>query len=176
MSSVWVLVMNMRGFLTVIAMLGLLGPGSSSVYAFRACSTDAVDIYSATTRYVVGEITFDSATGQASGTETTYNYADPDFEGFHECHVTYELSGIIEPGSGTFVLDARRTNYSSACPAGLIDARYPGQQLYVFQMTFEMDGTSKVHIADNGEFFADGDWDAGRTFYRTGEKCTSSKS
>lgn len=158
--------------LSGVILVGLIGP--NTVFAFRTCANEATDIYAAATRYVVGEIDFDDATGEASGTETTYNYANRDSEGHNECHVTYELSGIVEPGSGTFVLDAQRTNHSATCALDLLEAKYPEKSLYVLQMTFEGDGTTRVHVADSGEFFANGDWRSGKTAYKTSEGCTVS--
>lgn len=146
---------------------------SNTGYAFRVCNDENIDVYSASTRYVVGEISYDEMSGEANGTETTYNYGNRDFEGFIECHVTYELSGIIEAGSSTFVLNAKRTNHSAICPAALIEAQYPSESLYVFQMHFESDGTSQVHLGNSGELFASGDWKDGKTFYRTPEECST---
>lgn len=158
--------------LSSVLLVSLLGPNTG--FAFRTCASEATDIYSAATRYVVGEIDFDDATGEASGTETTYNYVNRDSEGHNECHVTYELSGIVEPGSGTFVLDAQRTNHSATCALDLLEAKYPEKSLYVLQMTFAGDGTTRVHVADSGEFFANGDWHSGKTVYKTSEGCTVS--
>ena len=61
---------------------------SNTGYAFRVCNDENIDVYSASTRYVVGEISYDEMSGEANGTETTYNYGNRDFEGFIECHVT----------------------------------------------------------------------------------------
>ena len=95
-----------------------------------------------------------------------------DFEGFTECHVTYEFSGIVESGSGTFVIDARRTNYSPACPGDLIDVKYPALRRQVLQIQFEADGTTEVRSADSGELLTHGEWEVGRVAYNTPEKCT----
>jgi hypothetical protein len=168
------MVMVKHTFFTLVAAISLVW--SSAGYAFRACDDDNIDVYSAATRYVVGQISYDEATGQANGTETTYNYGNRDFEGFIECHVTYELSGIIEVGSSTFVLDARRTNHSAVCPSEMIDAQYPSETLYVFQMDFKSDGTSKVHLGSSGELFASGDWKDGKTVYQTPEECATASS
>jgi hypothetical protein len=145
---------------------------SSCTAAFRVCDTKNSYAFSAVTQYRVGEIAFDDETGLVSGTETTYNYTNQDFEGFTECHVTYEFSGIVESGSGTFILDAQRTNYSPACPGDLIDTKYPPHQRHVLQIAFEADGTSQVHSADSGELLTSGEWEAGRVTYNTPEVCT----
>jgi hypothetical protein len=166
----------MKKYTSFILVTALSLAWSSTGYAFRVCDDNNIDVYSASTRYVVGEISYDEATGQANGTETTYNYGNRGIEGFIECHVTYELSGIIEAGSSTFVLDARRSNHGAGCPSEMIDAQYPSETLYVFQMDFVSDGTSKVHLGSSGEFFASGDWKDGRTVYTTPEECATSSS
>lgn len=147
-------------------------PWVNPAIAFRVCDTDNSYAFSAATQYTVGEIAFDATTGLVSGTETTYNYTNQDFEGFTECHVTYEFSGIVEPGSGTFVLDAQRTNYSPACTGDFIEIKYPSNRRHVLQITFESDGTSEVHSADSGELLSNGEWQAGRVAYSTPEVCT----
>ena len=50
--------------LSGVLVVSLLGP--NTVFAFRTCANEATDIYSAATRYVVGEIDFDDATGEAA--------------------------------------------------------------------------------------------------------------
>ena len=155
-------------FLAVLS-APVLWPGSAA--AFRTCDVANSHAYAASTQYVVGEIVFDQMTGLASGTKTIYNYANQDADGFTECHVTYELSGSYTPGAETFVLDARRTNYSAACPPKLIDIDYPTDLTYSLQMEFGADGTSQVSIADSGEFLAHGSWEAGMTVYKTSESC-----
>jgi hypothetical protein len=146
---------------------------SGSAVAFRSCAIPDSHAYRASTRYVVGEIAFDEQTGQAHGTETTYNYSNQADVGFSECHVTYELSGSYIPGQeGVFVLDATRTNYSDSCPSRLIESRYPQTQLYALQMEFGHDSRSTVSIAGSGEFLADGNWAVGRVLYKTEEECT----
>ena len=145
---------------------------SSGAAAFRVCDTENSYAFSAATQYVVGEIAFDETTGLASGTETTYNFANRSFEDFTVCHVTYELTGNYEPVTRTFLLDARRTNFSDACPSHLIEFEYPNKLLYGFQMNVGAAGSAEVRIAASGEFFANGHWGEGRTVYRTSEKCT----
>ena len=156
----------------IIPTLMLILAWSSSAAAFRVCDAENSYAFSAATQYKVGEIAFDDTTGLVSGTETTYNYTNQDFEGFIECHVTYEFSGVVESGSGTFVLDAQRTNYSPACPGDLIDLKYPSKRRHVLQISFETDGFSEVRSADSGELLTNGEWEAGRVAYSTTEKCT----
>jgi hypothetical protein len=156
----------------IIPILMLTLAWSSSAAAFRVCDTDNSYAFAAATQYKVGEIAFDDTTGLVSGTETTYNYTNHDFDSFSECHVTYEFSGIVESGSGTFVLEAQRTNYSPACPGDLIDINYPAHRRHVLQIQFEADGTSEVRRADSGELLINGEWEAGRVTYNTPEVCT----
>ena len=145
---------------------------SSAAAAFRVCDADNSYAYSATTQYAVGEIAFDHENGLASGTETTYNYSNREEEGFSQCHVTYEFSGMFEPGSGTLILEAQRTNQSETCPDDLITYEYPNTRQYVWQLEFKDDETFQVLLADSGEVMASGEWDADKTLYRTDEKCT----
>jgi hypothetical protein len=60
--------------LVLISSLTLAWSGGSS--AFRGCDTENSFAFSASTQYAVGEIAFDTATGVANGTETTYNYSN----------------------------------------------------------------------------------------------------
>ena len=145
---------------------------SSGTAAFRVCDTDNSYAFSASTQYSVGEIAFNRGTGLANGTETTYNYSNRETEGFSQCHVTYEFSGIFEPGSGTLVLDAQRTNQSATCPQDLITVEYPDTRQYILQVEFNEDKTSQVLLADSGEVMASGEWGNGKMLYRTDEKCT----
>ncbi len=156
----------------IIPILIVTLPWASGAGAFRVCDIENSYAFSAATQYRVGEIAFDDTTGLVHGTETTYNYTNRDFDGFTECHVTYEFSGIVESGSGTFVLEARRTNYSPACPKDILEIKYPGHRRHVLQIEFETDGHSKVRRADNGELFSNGEWQAGRVTYSTPEVCT----
>lgn len=141
------------------------------VSAFRNCDVENSYAFSASTQYMVAEIVFDWHDGSASGTKTIYNYANDTGEGAGECHVTYELSGSYAPGSGTFVLDAHRTNASSACSLALLGSHYPEDRTYSFWMDFSGDGTVEVHHADNGDLFAEGSFEDGRTVYKTPERC-----
>ena len=140
--------------------------------AFRTCTTEDSDAYTASTQYVVGETAFDPDTGLASGTETTYNHSNTSLQGFGECHVTYELTGSFESSSGTLVLDARRTNHSVSCSAEFIEVSYPRERLYALLIELGGDGRATVHLADNGELLAQGEWSPGSTAYRTRETCT----
>jgi hypothetical protein len=162
--------MAARMSLLLVLVVGFIGPERAS--AFRSCVAEHSDAYTASTRYVVGEIAFDPTTGTASGTETTYNHSNAAFPGFGECHVTYELSGSFESASGTLVLDARRTNHSAACPPDFIATGYPAERLYALLIKLGGDGSTLVHLADNGELIAQGEWSPGSTAYRTPETCT----
>lgn len=160
----------MREFNCLLMALALLW--SSTASAFRSCATPDSYAYRATTRYMVGEISFDESTGEAQGTETTYNYSNQVAEGFTECHVTYELSGSYVPGQvGVFVLDATRSNFSDTCPGYLIEQSYPKTLLYALQMAFDSDGRSVVSMAGSGEILASGNWAVGRAVYKTEEEC-----
>ena len=145
---------------------------ADAALAFRSCDLENSEAFEARTRYVVGEIDFDAVTGAAGGTETTYNYSNRGEAGFTECHVTYELSGSYEPVSRTFLLNARRSNHSSVCPASLIKFRYPDELVYSLQVSFADDGEPVVLQAASGQFFAEATWSEGRTAYKTGEECT----
>jgi len=140
--------------------------------AFRSCDTENSQAFSAATQYTVGELVFDQLTGTASGTKTIYNFANHYGDGRAECHITYELSGSYGAGSGTFVLDAKRTNFSTGCPQELIANDYPPDRTYALQMNFSESGAADVNYADNGELLARGSWEHGRTVYKTGEACT----
>jgi hypothetical protein len=141
--------------------------------AFRNCDIDNSDAWFASTRYTVSEIEFDPVTGLASGSRTIYNYANHYRQGGDACHVTYELSGSYGAGSGTFVLDARRTNVSHTCPPEVIARDYPVETTYAVQMQFEADGAATMRRADSGEFMASGAWGEGRTVFTTPEICTA---
>jgi hypothetical protein len=140
--------------------------------AFRSCAQENSDAYTASTQYVVGEIAFDPDTGNASGTETTYNHSNTSTTEPGECHVTYELTGSFESASGTLVMDARRTNHSISCSPEIIEASYPPERLYALLIELGGDGRARVHLADNGELIAQGEWSSGSTAYRTRETCT----
>lgn len=150
--------------------LSLLWAGNAA--AFRNCGVDDSAAWSATTRYAVGELDFDDTTGLASGTETIYNYSNTDQDGFGECHVTYELSGSYVPGVEVFVLSASRSNYSPTCPPALLGSQYPANMQHAFQMQHTEDGAAELNSADNGDFLAEGSWQSGKAFYKTGERCS----
>jgi hypothetical protein len=143
-----------------------------SAQAFRTCDIDNSGAYAASTQYIVGELAFDEMTGLANGTETTYNYSNRSFEGFTECHVTYELSGSYDAGSQAFFIDANRTNHSPACPAKLIDFEYPDYRMFTLQVMLGDDGVSELRTDERAGFLATGTWRNGRTAYKTAEKCT----
>jgi hypothetical protein len=162
--------MAARSALLLASLISLTFAGETR--AFRTCDADNSDAFSASTQYVVGEIAFDPTTGLASGTETTYNHSNSALQGLGECHVTYELTGSFEASSGTLVMDARRTNHSASCPPEFIDADYPPERLYALLIELGGDGNASVHLADNGELIALGEWSPGSTAYRTRETCT----
>ncbi len=162
--------MSARVLCLAVISATLLWPAAAA--AFRNCQIENSDAYLASTRYVVGEIEFDAVTGEASGTKTIYNYSNRRQDAFQECHVTYELSGSYSAGSGMFVLDARRTNFSQECPRDMIAETYPADRTYALQIDFDHSGSAAVSLADNGELFAQGSWEAGRTVYKTAETCT----
>jgi len=162
----------MYGSRTVSIASGLALIWASSASAFRTCETQDSDAWSASTRYTVGELSFDDATGSASGTETFYNYSNTYAAESGECHVTYELAGSYVAGVEVFVLNATRTNYSDSCPPALLRIEYPETLSHSFQMEYASVGSAVVNSADSGEQLAGGSWQPGRAVYKTGEKCS----
>ncbi|MEP5569600.1 MAG: hypothetical protein ABJN62_17285 [Halioglobus sp.] len=152
--------------LTSIAFLSL--PAS----AFRSCEVEHSEAYLATTEYKVTELSFDFSSGSANGTETTYTHSNNIDSESTECHVTYELSGSIEPVSGVVVLDAHRSNQSVSCRDDLVAQSYPQERLYSLVLEFNDGGRAQVRQADNGDLVATGDWAEGVTAFRTGEVCS----
>ena len=140
--------------------------------AFRSCDVEYSEAYLATTQYTVTELSFDAASGVANGTETTYNHTNSAESQSTECHVTYELSGSIEPVSGVVVLNAYRSNHSVSCQQAVVEQAYPAERLYALVLELNDDGRAKVRLADNGELVASGDWAEGFTAFRTGEICS----
>ncbi len=140
--------------------------------AFRSCDVEYSEAYLATTQYKVTELSFDFASGVASGTETTYNHSNNAASQSTECHVTYELAGSIEPVSGVVVLNAHRSNHSVSCPEVAVEQAYPTDRLYALVLEFNDDGRTQVRLADNGDLVATGDWAEGVTAFRTGEVCS----
>ena len=155
---------------TALYLAAAIGPWPAA--AFRNCDVENSYAYLASTQYTVEEIEFDPVTAWASGTRTIYNYSNRQDHSFEECHVTYELSGSYAAGSGTFVMEGRRTNYSRACPPEMITETYPPALAYALQVDFGGDGATVVNLADNGDTLARGSWEAGRTVYKTPETCT----
>ena len=152
------------GFLIVLS--------ANTVAAFRNCNTQDSDAWSASTRYTVGEISFDAASGLASGTETNYNYSNAHADGIGECHVTYELSGTYVPVVEVFVLNARRSNHSDTCSDALLRVEYPSYRFHNLQVEHASDGTAVVNNAGNGDFPAFGFWRTGAVVYKTEEHCS----
>ncbi|MEP4148443.1 MAG: hypothetical protein ABJL54_14595 [Halioglobus sp.] len=140
--------------------------------AFRSCEVEHSEAYLATTQYKVTELSFDFTSGEANGTETTYTHSNNADSESTECHVTYELSGSIEPVSGVVVLDAHRSNHSVSCQDGLVEQAYPADRLYALVLEFGEGGHAQVRRADNGDLIASGDWAEGVTAFRTGEVCS----
>ncbi len=139
---------------------------------FRNCEPADGDAWSASTAYLVGEITFDETTGLASGTETRYNYGNTYGAGTGECHVTYELNGNYVAGVEVFTFSATRTNFSDSCPQRLLASDFPEHRLYALQIELAPDGVAVVHRADNQDYLAAGTWLPGRAMYKTPEQCT----
>ena len=162
----------MAGRPVILGVSLIIAGWSAAAAAFRNCDLENDHAYLATTHYMVGEIEFDAVTGTASGTKTIYNFSNQREDGFEECHVTYELTGSYTAGSGTLVLDARRTNFSPGCPRELIAGDYPADRTYALQVDFDDGGSAAVHAADNGDLLAQGSWGAGRAVYKTAETCT----
>ncbi len=152
------------GFLLVLS--------ANTVAAFRNCNTQDSDAWSASTRYTVGELNFDAASGLASGTETNYNYSNAHADGIGECHVTYELSGTYVPVVEVFVLNARRSNYSDTCSDALLRVEYPSDRFLTLQVELAPGGSAVVHNVENGDFPAFGIWQAGTVVYKTQEQCS----
>ncbi|MBK6741144.1 MAG: hypothetical protein IPG64_26475 [Haliea sp.] len=138
------ILLYLGGFLIVLS--------ANTVAAFRNCNTQDSDAWSASTRYTVGEISFDAASGLASGTETNYNYSNAHADGIGECHVTYELSGTYVPVVEVFVLNARRSNHSDTCSDALLRVEYPSDRFHNLQVEQAPDGTAVVNNAGNGDF------------------------
>jgi len=157
-----------------IRSLSLVGVMFLAAHAqgFRNCEPADGDAWSASTAYLVGEITFDPTTGLASGTETRYNYGNTYGTGIGECHVTYELNGNYVPGVEVFTFSATRTNFSDTCPQRLLASDFPEQRLYALQIELAPDGVAVVHRADNHDYLAAGTWLPGRAMYKTPEQCT----
>ena len=145
---------------------------AANANAFRSCDIGDSHAYSAATRYTVGEIDFDDASGLAAGTDTTYNFTNAGSETATECHVTYELTGNYVPGVEVFVLDGTRTNYSPSCPSRSLNTEYPPNRFYSLQLEVDNRGRARVSLADSGEVIALGSWGAGRAVYKTEEKCS----
>jgi hypothetical protein len=145
---------------------------ASGADAFRTCLTQDSDAWSASTRYTVGELAFDDTTGLVTCTETFYNYSNTYDTGASECHVTYELTGSYVPGAEVFVLDASRSNYSESCPPALLRIEYPATLSHSFQMKPAEDGSAVVSSADSDAYLAEGSWQPGRAYFKTGEQCT----
>ncbi len=157
--------------LRTLALATCLASSALPALAFRSCPIDPGDAFSARTQYTVGEIQFNAARGEASGTETTYNHSNALAGGFRECHVTYQFAGSYEAASGTLVLQAERTNYSGECPADLLALDYPPERLYARAVHLADNGDLTLRYADNGEWMASGDWRDDAAVYRTGERC-----
>jgi hypothetical protein len=153
------------------AMLALaVGGASAPVQAFRDCGVEDSGAWTALSRYVVGELGYDDATGAASGTETHYNYSNLTSAGA-ECHVTYELDGVFEPFNRALVLEARRSNLSPDCDPEFVDAEYPEYLSYYLELALAEDGRAEIRHSDTGAVFASGDWGHGALAYKTEEQC-----
>jgi hypothetical protein len=156
----------------VFALLALtVGTPAGPALAFRDCGVEDSGAWAALSRYVVGELGYDDATGATSGTETHYNFSNLEPRGVAECHVTYELDGVFESFNGAFMLEARRSNLSPNCDPGFIDTEYPEFLSYYLEVRFSADGRAEMRRSDTGEVYASGDWGHGALAYKTEERC-----
>lgn len=150
----------------VFLALALGYPATASTYV--NCDRSIGDWSSS---YFVGELEFNAETGDATGTSTHYNYRKVGPDDVRECHVTYELTGIYEPVSALFLLDAHRTNLSQACSSEFIEAGFPQETWRVMQVHLDSDDGVEISRADNGEIIASGILREGSLVYRTEESC-----
>jgi hypothetical protein len=160
-----------RSLLVTVGVLSTLAWHAGS-HAFRNCdpSLDS-EAFRGSSRYFIGELEFAENGGAARGTETHYNYSNIGDNGLRECHVTYSITGVYEPASALFLLDAERTGHSHGCERDLIEANYPMVTSYTLQVTFHANGLVDVMRADSGETVGTGSWGEGVVSYKTEEVC-----
>jgi len=140
--------------------------------AFRNCdpSLDS-DVFRGSSYYFIGELEFDENGGAARGTETHYNYSNAGEQGVVACHVTYSTSGIYDPASALFLLDAERSGHSHDCESEFIEIAYPLVTSYTLQVSVRANGLFDVVRADSGEEVGTGSWEEGAVSYKTAEVC-----
>jgi len=140
--------------------------------AFRNCdSLMDSGAFRGESRYLVGELAFDAASGSATGTETHYNYSNEDASGVRECHVTYDIDGIYQADAGLFLLEARLVNQSRSCDADYVVGNFPETRSYVLQALLQPNGQAELLRGDSGETLALGNWSDGSLSYKTREVC-----
>ncbi|KAA1189139.1 hypothetical protein F0M18_15800 [Pseudohalioglobus sediminis] len=144
----------------------------STAQAFRNCdpSQDSTG-FRGSSRYYIGELQFDAATGDTIGTETHYNYSNPGDDDIVECHVTYAITGVFDAAGQLFLLDAERSGFSRGCDSEFIAVNYPELTSYTLQVSRAEDDTVEVVRADSGEAVGEGNWHDGSVSYKTQETC-----
>lgn len=154
--------------LALILLLSAAGP----VQAFRNCQIDGDSAaFRGSSRYLVGELTYEASSGTASGTETHYNYTNAGPAGLNECHVTYELTGIYDDAGALLLLDAELTNQSHGCDPDFVDADFPDYRSYTITLRKSHDGITELLDSGSGSVLASGDPAEGTLLYRTDEAC-----
>ena len=154
-----------------LALVLFLG-GGAPAQAFRNCQIDGDSAaFRGSSRYLVGELTYEAASGAASGTETHYNYSNVGPAGLNECHVTYELSGIYDDAGALLLLDAELTNQSHGCDPDFVDAEFPDYRSYTITLRKSDEGITELLDAGSGIVLARGDPAEGTLLYRTDEAC-----
>lgn len=143
----------------------------SAAHAYKNCglSQDTWSFWDSS--YFVGELEYDVESGGAMGTVTHYNFSKRGPGEIRECHVTYEFSGIYEPVSALFLLDADRTNRSQSCSGDFVDSRFPAYVSHTLQLHQDGNIGVELSLADSGEIFAQGNLGEGSLVYRTEETC-----
>ncbi len=160
-----------RRYLT--ALLPLLLATAQPVQAFRNCQIEGdSNAFRGSSRYLVGELTYEAGTGSASGTETHYTYSNAGPAGLAECHVTYELTGIYDDAGALLLLDAERTNQSRDCDPGFVDTEFPSYRSYSMTLRQSGEGLTELVDASSGLVMASGDPSGGALLYRTAESCS----
>lgn len=145
---------------------------SSQAQSFRNCDpAQDSESYRGRSSYFIGELEFDEQSGETLGTETHFNYSNNGSTGVVECHVTYELTGVYESGSGLFLLEARRSGNSIGCDSEFLDTNYPPFSSYTLQVESGAGSRVKVTRADSGEALGEGTLGGNTLSYKTAEVC-----
>jgi hypothetical protein len=163
---------TMRRALLVTGLLLVTTRWCSGSMAFRNCdpSQDS-SAFRGSSHYFVGELEFDEDSGATLGTETHFNYSNLDSSGVVECHVTYEITGVYEPASALFLLEANRSGHSRGCDSAFIESNYPESNTYTLHAEFKANGSVEMLRADSGETVGVGTWITGAVSYKTEETC-----